>query len=186
MELYVVRHGETNENKTKMMQGNMDTLLNDTGRSQAFDVKNKLENTKIDLIISSPKSRALETAKIISGGNIPIITDERLLSRDHGEFQGKTRYEVDLEDYWNIKVNRQYEKAESVGHMFERVTDLLNDIKKKYSDKTVLITTHSGICRILYYYFNGIPESGSLLEYESTNCSLEKYELEENYENFIG
>ena len=69
--------------------------------------------------------------------------------------------------------------------MFERIDSLLKDIKKNYSDKTVLITTHSGICRILYYYFNGIPESGSLLEYESTNCSLEKYELEEICENII-
>ena len=178
MELYVVRHGETNENKVKMMQGNMDTLLNETGRNQALEVRNKLDGVKIDLIISSPKARALETAKIISDGKIPIITDARLLSRDHGEFQGKTRYEVNLEDYWNIKINRQYERAESVGHMFERITNLLNDIKKNYSDKTVLIATHSGICRILYYYFNGIPDSGSLLEYESTNCSLEKYELE--------
>ena len=179
MELYVVRHGETDENINKVMQGNMDTLLNDTGRRQALEVKNRLGDTKIDLIISSPKARALETAKIISDGRFPIITDDRLLSRDHGEFQGKTRYEVDLEDYWNIKINRQYERAESVGHMFERVTDLLGDIKKNYRGKTVMIATHSGICRILYYYFNGIPESGSLLEYESTNCSLEKYELED-------
>jgi hypothetical protein len=60
--------------------------------------------------------------------------------------------------------------------MFERISDLLNDIKANYKDKTVLIATHSGVCRVLYYYFNGIPESGSLLEYQSTNCSLEKYE----------
>ena len=158
MELYVVRHGETNENKCKMMQGNMDTLLNETGRNQALEVRKKLENTKIDLIISSPKSRALETAKIISDGRIPIITDNRLLSRDHGEFQGKTRNEVNLENYWNIKINEQYEKAESVGHMFDRIVDLLNDIKKNYSDKTVLITTHSGICRILYYYFKSAKQ----------------------------
>lgn len=179
MELYVVRHGETEENKTHMMQGNMNTLLNETGRSQALEVRKKLENIKIDLIISSPKSRALETAQIISNGRITIITDERLLSRNHGEFEGKGRYEVDLEDYWNIKINRQYERAESVGHMFERISDLLNDIKTNYKDKTVLIATHSGVCRIIYYYFNGIPESGSLLEYQSTNCSLEKYELED-------
>lgn len=179
MELYVVRHGETEENKTHMMQGNMDTLLNETGRNQALEVRKRLENIKIDLIISSPKSRALETAEIISNGRIPIITDERLLSRNHGEFEGMGRYEVDLENYWNIKINKQYERAESVGHMFERVGDLLNDIKNNYKDKTVLIATHSGICRVLYYYFNGIPESGSLLEYESTNCSLEKYELED-------
>lgn len=179
MDLYVVRHGETAENINKIMQGNMDTVLNETGRNQAKEAKKKLENIKIDLIISSPKSRALETAQIISEGQIPIITDDRLLSRDHGEFEGMSRYEVDLEDYWNIKVDRQYEKAESVGHLYNRIVSLLDEIKKEYHGKTILLTTHSGICRILYYYFNGIPESGSLLEYESTNCSVEKYELED-------
>ncbi|MBE6151931.1 MAG: histidine phosphatase family protein [Firmicutes bacterium] len=179
MELYVVRHGETNENIKHMMQGNMDTVLNETGRNQALGVRKKIENIKIDLIISSPKLRALETAQIISNGQIPIITDERLLSRNHGEFQGKSRYDIDIENYWNIKKNEQYETAESVSHMFERIIDLLNDIKKNYSDKTVMLATHSGVCRILYYYFNGIPESGSLLGYESVNCSLEKYELGE-------
>ena len=55
----------------------------------------------------------------------------------------------------------------------------LNDIKTNYKDKNILLVTHSGICRILYYYFNGIPEDGNLIGYESTNCSFEKYELEE-------
>lgn len=186
MDLYVVRHGETAENINKILQGNMDTLLNETGRKQALSVRNKLRDIHIDLIISSPKSRTVETANIISDGNVPIITDDRLLSRDHGEFEGMGRYDIDLEDYWNIKINRQYERAESVGHIYDRIVDLLEDIKNKYCGKTVLLVTHSGICRILYYYFNGIPESGSLLEYESENCSLEKYILEEEKnEDFI-
>lgn len=179
MELYVVRHGETSENIRKMLQGNMDTLLDDHGRQQALEAKNKLGDVKIDLIISSPKKRTLETAEIISDGKVPIITDERLLSRDHGEFQGKTRDEINLDDYWNIKVNRQYEKAECVMHMYSRICDLLETIKKQYKDKTVLIVTHSGVCRLLYYHFNGIPESGNLVGYESTNCSVEKYDLED-------
>ena len=179
MELYVVRHGETDENIGSIMQGNMDTVLNETGRRQALEVKEKLKDVHIDLIITSPKQRALETANIISGDEILIVTDDRLLSRDHGEFQGKARYEVNLEDYWNIKINKQFERAECVGHLFDRVVSLLDEIKKKYSDKTVLLVTHSGICRVLYYYFNGIPENGSLIEYESTNCSIEKYELED-------
>ena len=102
-----------------------------------------------------------------------------MLSRDHGEFQGKSRYEINLKDYWNIKLNKQYERAECVKHIYDRVDSLINEIKTKYRDKTVLLVTHSGICRILYYYFNGIPEDGDLMGYESTNCSVERYELED-------
>lgn len=179
MYLYVVRHGETAENIRSVMQGNMDTVLNETGRLQAKEAKEKLKGVQIDLIISSPKQRTLETAQIISDNDTIIITDDRLLSRDHGEFEGKTRYEINLQDYWNIKLNKQYERAECVQHIFDRVDSLIKEIKNQYHDKTVLLVTHSGICRVLYYYFNGIPEDGDLLEYESTNCSVERYELED-------
>jgi len=87
------------------------------------------------------------------------------------------RDEVNLQDYWNIKLNKQFEKAESMGEIFNRVSSLLNDISINYSDKTVLLVTHSGITRVLYYYFNGFPEDGDLTEYQSTNCSFEEYEL---------
>lgn len=179
MTLFVVRHGETTENITKMMQGNMDTELNETGIRQANEVKEKVLKEKIDLIISSPKKRTMKTAEIISDKKIPIVTDIRLLSRDHGEFEGMSRYDIDVEEYWNIKKNIQYEKAESVKHIYDRVVSLLDDIRNNYKNKNVLLVTHSGICRILYYYFNGIPEDGNLIGYESENCSFEKYELEE-------
>ena len=50
MKLYVLRHGETNENITKVMQGNMETVLNETGRQQALSVRDKVEKANIDLI----------------------------------------------------------------------------------------------------------------------------------------
>jgi len=176
MKLYVLRHGETNENITGIMQGNMETVLNELGRKQAESVRNKVKEAGIDLVISSPKKRAVETAQI-AAPNIPIILDDRLLSRNHGEFEGMQRNQVNLKDYWNIKLNKQFEKAESMGEIFNRVSSLLNDISINYSDKTVLLVTHSGITRVLYYYFNGFPDDGDLIKYESTNCSFEQYEL---------
>ena len=176
MKLYVLRHGETDENITGIMQGNMETVLNEVGRKQAESVRQKINDANIDLVISSPKKRAVETAEI-AAPNIPIILDDRLLSRDHGEFEGMKRNQVNLQDYWNIKLNKQFEKAESMGEIFNRVSSLLNDISINYSNKTVLLVTHSGIARVLYYYFNGFPDDGDLTEYESTNCSFEEYEL---------
>ena len=176
MKLFVLRHGETTENITGMMQGNMDTVLDKTGEEQALSVRDKVLASNIDLVICSPKKRTIKTAEL-AAPNIPLITDDRLKSRDHGEFEGMSRDEININDYWNIKKNNEYIKAESVGNLFNRVEALLNEIKEKYSDKNVLIVTHSGICRVLYYYFNGIPEDGDLMEYKSHNCSFEQYEL---------
>jgi len=176
MKLFVLRHGETNENITGMMQGDMDTVLNEKGCCQALSVRDKVLESNIDLVISSPKKRAIKTA-MLAAPNIPLILDDRLRSRNHGEFEGMRRDEININDYWNLKKNNQYIKAESVKDLFDRVESLLKEIKEKYNDKNVLLVTHSGIVRILYYYFNGIPEDGDLMEYESHNCSFEQYEL---------
>lgn len=176
MDLYILRHGETEENTTGIMQGNMETVLNENGKKQAIALREKIKELGINLVICSPKERTKETAAL-AAPNIPIIYDDRLLSRNHGEFEGLQRNQINLHEYWNIKKNIQYEKAESVGALFNRISSLLNDIVENYSDKTVLLVTHSGITRVLYYYFNGFPSDGDLMEYESTNASLEHYVL---------
>lgn len=179
MQLYILRHGQTDGNKTKMMQGNLDIELNDVGREQALEARKKISKLGIDLVICSPLKRTKETA-IIACPSTPIIYDERLRSRNHGEFEGMSRDAIDIKEYWNIRENKQYKEAESVQALYNRVVSLLDDIKKKYAGKTVLLVTHSGITRILYYYFHGIPEDGDLTGYESVNASIESYTLEDN------
>ena len=176
MKIFVLRHGETEENITGILQGNMDTILNQKGESQALAARDEVSKHDIDLIIASPKKRTIKTASL-AAPNIPLITDDRLLSRNHGEFEGKRRDEININDYWNFAKNNEYEKAESVHELYNRIDSLLKEIKEKYKNKKILLVTHSGICRILYYYFNGIPESGDLMEYKSHNCSFEQYEL---------
>ena len=176
MKIFVLRHGQTAENITGVMQGNMDTVLDEIGEEQAKSRQIDVIKNNINLVISSPRKRTIKTA-LLAAPNIPLLVDDRLRSRDHGEFEGMRRDEINIYDYWNIKENKKYERAESVQDLYDRVASLLEEIKVKCKGKNVLLVTHSGICRILYYYFNGIPEDGNLLEYKSTNCSFEEYEL---------
>ena len=143
MKIYVVRHGETNENISKMMQGNMDTELNEAGRKQAYDLVKKVASCDVDLIFSSPLKRAYDTAKIIAQGK-RIVVDERLKSRNHGEFQGISRNEINLKDYWNIKKNIRYEKAESVRNN-NSITNIRHYIIIKSNITQTLIITR--ICK---------------------------------------
>lgn len=176
MKIFVLRHGQTAENITGVMQGNMDTVLDEIGEEQAKSRQIDVIKNNINLVISSPRKRTIKTA-LLAAPNIPLLVDDRLRSRDHGEFEGMRRDEINIYDYWNIKENKKYERAESVQDLYDRVASLLEEIKVKCKGKNVLLVTHSGICRILYYYFNGIPEDGNLLGYKSTNCSFEEYEL---------
>ena len=65
MEILLTRHGQTEWNFLQKVQGKADIKLNEKGIKQAKDVKDKLKNEQIDLILCSPLIRAVETANII-------------------------------------------------------------------------------------------------------------------------
>ena len=90
MKIYYVRHGQTDFNLMKKMQGGgTEKDLNETGINQAQETKKNLENIKFDVILCSPMNRAKQTAQIIDNGrNLPIITDERIRERKLGEYEG--------------------------------------------------------------------------------------------------
>lgn len=176
MKVYVLRHGETDGNKADISIGNLDIPLNEMGKLQALQRRSDLSRLDIDFAFCSPKQRTLETLQL-AAPHLLVCLDDRLLSRDHGEFQGVKNEGRDLSEYWNIRVNHQYEKAESVKHVYDRVCSFLDEIRVKYPDKNILIVTHSAIVRCIYYYFNGLPEDGNLFGYQSHTASLETYEI---------
>jgi len=177
MKIYVVRHGETVENANNCLVGRINSSLTIEGINQAKEVAKLFENKKIDLIVSSPLDRCKQTAKVISNNKIPIELSNKLLGRDHGEFTGCPKESINFNDYWNYNKNIQYEKAESVKDLYDRVASLINELKIKYKDKNIIIVTHSGIMRVLYYYFKGIPEDGILGEITIKNCEVYEYNL---------
>ena len=87
--LYLVRHGQTDWNLAGKLQGQTDIPLNETGRQQAKQAKKLLGNLSFDAVYSSPLSRAVETAQLISGhSTLQIITDERIKEIAFGQWEG--------------------------------------------------------------------------------------------------
>ena len=177
MKLYIVRHGETVENANNCLVGRINSSLTENGILQAKQIKEILSKKDIDLIVSSPLDRCKQTALIISDNKIPVIYSDSLLGRDHGEFTGMPRDSINYDEYWNYNKNMHYEKAENIRDLFNRVEKLVIELKEKFSDKNIIIVTHSGIMRILYYYFNGIPDDGLLGEITIKNCDIFEYDL---------
>ncbi len=179
MKILLTRHGQTDWNVLGKIQGLTDIELNETGIKQAEETREKLLDKKIDLILTSPLKRAKKTAEIIGKGrNIPIIVDNGLIERAFGKNEGKTREEFDFDEVWNYKLNKQYEDAESVGDLFNRIDTFLNNIKETYPDKTVLLVTHGGVSIPIRAYFEGIPENTEVLRNMGIgNCEVKEYEL---------
>ena len=177
MNLYITRHGQTDGNVNKIMDGIRDIDLNETGKEQAKITRDNLKDIKFDLIICSPLSRTKHTMEIINVNNYPVIYDDRIKERDCGEFTGKGFESLDRDLYWNYYDKTKYEKAESIEHLFNRVYDFLNEIKEKYKDKTILLVTHEGITKTINCYFNGVPKDGNLQTLGLKNCKVAKYQL---------
>ena len=86
MKILLVRHGETDYNKNRLIQGHSDIELNETGRNQATSAGEKLSAHNIDYAFSSPLKRAVETARLMldnsnNSQNISkeVTADERLI-----------------------------------------------------------------------------------------------------------
>ena len=88
--IYIIRHGQTALNVARVLQGRQDEPLNDVGRAQAATAGAWFAAQGIALkgVYTSPLVRAAETARIITGGAVPVITDERLMEIDCGPYEG--------------------------------------------------------------------------------------------------
>ncbi len=177
MNLYVIRHGQMDPNLNHIITTYTDMPLNETGINQANNALKEVKNIDYDVIISSPLTRTRQTADIINYKKMDVIYDNRIVERNSGEYEGKSSKDVDLDSYWNYYSKNKVKGAEEIFHLFTRVYDFIDDIRKRYSNKTVLVVTHDGVCRALSCYFRGIPEDGDIRVYSQKNCELRKYDV---------
>lgn len=199
MKIYIMRHGETDWNTQKRLQGRTDIPLNENGRKLAKITAEALKEIPFDLAISSPLERALETARIVMGErNAPILTDERIIEISFGVFEGmisgRENYEIPDPEFSNFfRAPDKYESpsdGEDIRSLGVRTKAFMDDIlnREEYQDKTILITTHGGAMRGLLnsvrtfemsdFWNGGVPKNCCVAILE---CRDKKAEvLEEN------
>lgn len=166
MEIYVLRHGQTDYNVQGKFQGQIDTKLNEKGLKQVKQAYEKLKNTQFDLVVSSPLDRAVQTAKIVRKKD-KIILENRLIERSFGKLEGQfsiPNYE-EMIDYYNI---------ETMNSLFYRVYSFLDEIKN-YNYNKILLVTHEGVAQIIQCYFEGIPDKDMQLKYRLNNGEYKIY-----------
>lgn len=174
MKIYIVRHGKTDWNVSGLIQGKTDIPLNKIGEKQAEIAKEKIED-KIDICFSSPLKRAIKTAQILS--DVTPIIDKRLVERNMGEFEGKPALNYDSKKYWDYKSNYGDNGVEPIQDLFNRVNSFINEIKEKYSDKTILIVSHGATVRALHFALTSYREDEDFLKFDVPNCAIFKYDL---------
>jgi probable phosphoglycerate mutase len=176
MKLYCTRHGQTVWNAKNLVCGLTDVELTDLGRAQADTLGKELENKGIDLIICSPLKRARDTAEIINKYcHAEIMVDKRIIELNYGIFEGTDRFS---QEFLNNKRNLAYKYpgGESAIQVAHRAYSLIEEVKEKYSDKTVLFVCHNGVCRLINTYFNDLTND-EYYNFGLENCGLMEFEL---------
>jgi probable phosphoglycerate mutase len=161
------------------IQGQIEIPLNETGIAQAKKLHDQLLDTKIDLVFTSPLSRAKDTAMIAVGDrNIPIKEDNRLLEEFYGDLEGASRLDNPVYTKQRNSFFKRYPNGESYLDVYARVASFFEDLKKNYDGKvnTVLIVAHGGMSRVVNCYFNDM-ENEDFPKYGIHNCQVVEYEL---------
>jgi broad specificity phosphatase PhoE len=152
--LLLARHGQTEWHSDNRYVSRTDIGLTETGREQASTLARRAQREKVDLVLSSPLGRALETAKPAAAAcDLEPQTDGRLRELDFGDWEGRTLSEIRDEDSESV---RRFE--ESAEHGFpggeplqegaERVIEVFADISRSHAGGTVLVVAHNTLLRL--------------------------------------
>ena len=167
---FLVRHGETEWNRERRIQGVSDIPLNDTGRAQAAALGDILVGHNFDLIVSSPLSRADETARIIAQrlGMPAPITVADLIERNYGEAEGSSGADLDL----RYPPGTDIPGREDREVVTQRAIRVLHDMAIRHPHADIVAVAHGAVIRSVVDY-----AAPGLHKEPITNCSVHSFSL---------
>jgi broad specificity phosphatase PhoE len=155
-QVWLVRHGETEWTRSGRHTGRSDIPLTDLGRQQAETLAGRLAGLQFAVVLTSPRSRAAETARLAGFGDT-VVVDPNLREWDYGAFEGRTTPEIRTEiPDWSIWTGpwRGGETLDDVAARADRVVERCLDPNIKGD---VLLFAHGHFLRILAARWIGLP-----------------------------
>lgn len=171
--IYVIRHGQTDLNKERRMQGRLGLPLNEVGIKQAENLREMIKGIKFDLVFSSPQERAIQTAEIATG--FKAIIDARLDVFDLGEADRLKIGEVKMAGV--VPDSNVYKGVEETSDFVERVFNFMSELEHEYGGKelNILLSGHRCTTGCIGSYFEGIPTDENILRFSSNNGDYKIY-----------
>jgi len=158
MKLYIVRHGETEQNLTGTLTGQYDGLLTPKGKVQAKETALVLKDYIFSHIYSSDLSRCAYMAELIKEfhPHTLLTLTEKLRERHLGVFQGQHNKSVDWDSLSGDWDNRKPENGESVAELKTRALDFVSQLYTQHKDENILLISHNGWIKQIISHFSGI------------------------------
>ncbi len=174
--ILLVRHGQSEWNADGRWQGQADPPLSELGEQQAVDAARALG--MVDAIYASDLVRAHHTAELVAAQlGADVVVEPRLRERSAGEWEGRTRAEIDEGWPGYLETGRRPAGYEPDDSVLERVLGALDAIAAMH-DGDVLVITHGGVVRVVERHLDSdadglIPNLGGLwLEHDDKGLRL--------------
>src|SRR5258707_25461 len=168
--ILLVRHGETDWNRERRVQGHSDIPLNDVGRAQAEALAKELQGERFDAVYSSALERARETAQIaVTATGLRVHELADLREKHFGSWEGLTD-EVIRARFPEARTGA-WGDGETTDEMSTRVVAALRGIATEHPDATVLVATHGGPIRAALRA-SGVEPAGPI-----ENCHVMRLEV---------
>ncbi|MEE9499937.1 MAG: histidine phosphatase family protein [Candidatus Omnitrophota bacterium] len=162
-QLILVRHGETDWNKQKRVQGALDIPLNCEGGEEARRISNELSGFKIDAVYSSPVSCSCSTAhEIATTHSLKVKKIYELNELNHGVWQGlllkdiKKRYKKQYNTWKSFPTSVRPPKGESVRVAYDRAVSAMHKIVDRHKNESICIVSGDIILSIIKCYLKNI------------------------------
>lgn len=160
-DLYLMRHGETEWNREKRYQGQLDSPLTETGISRTLLQKEKIRKLHFSAVYCSPLGRTRSTLEILSPNSDNIKFEEGLKEVSLGILQGKTHNELSSKEeeaqhnFWHNPGRFELEGAESMPVLENRVRTFLNKLENEQGP--ILVVTHTVIIKMILKILESRP-----------------------------
>jgi broad specificity phosphatase PhoE len=162
LKLFLIRHGQDQDNAQFLINGRRDTELTEIGKAQATDAARALRSAAISCTYTSPLTRARQTASIITNalGIAEPQMDSDLIEREYGILTGRSASEIPvlatrfMESY-GFKYVIEAPGIESYPEVWKRAGNFLQRISKQHAGETVLVVAHNEIAKMIRANFNG-------------------------------
>jgi broad specificity phosphatase PhoE len=147
-------HGTTFDNEAHLSSGWNDVALSPLGIKQSGEMGERYKNDNFDAIFVSDLQRAVRSAEIGFGNKWPIIKDARLRECDYGDFTQKPSEQVDVQK--PLRITEPFPNGESYTQTTARMKSFLEDLKRNYDGKRVMIIGHRATQYGLDNIINGV------------------------------
>ncbi len=171
--MYLVRHGETDWNSVRRIQGHSDIELNELGLRQAEQVAGRFRGEKIQAVYSSDLCRARETAsRIAQPFNFTVSTHDTLRERCYGQWEGLTYEEI------RARFENQDEAAcgiETFECMQKRAVSALTELAKAHPNETIVVVSHGGLINSFLHFVTSGEQGTGITRIDNTGITKFRY-----------